>query len=226
MTSDGMRIVALATGHGNVRSVVRALERATSDTGPREITPTNDAETVRRADVLVVPGQGAFGAFAAALDGGLRETVLEHIRAGKPYLGICLGLQILFEESDEAPGARGLGVLQGRVRRLVPGLDGELGRPLPLPHIGWNRTELVERAVTASDPLVVPAHYYFAHSYVVAPKETDVTLTVTSYGGETFASSVEKDNVAGVQFHPEKSQRAGASLLYRFFSGLGSRQAS
>ncbi|HVH48021.1 MAG TPA: imidazole glycerol phosphate synthase subunit HisH [Labilithrix sp.] len=214
-----MRIVTLASGVGNVRSVVRALERVTVHAQPTSIVTTADPEVIRGADVLVVPGQGSFGAFAAALDSGLRETLLERIRAGVPYLGICLGLQILFDESEEAPGARGLGVLRGSVRRLTPGVDPTVGRALPLPHMGWNRVALREEHEPGG-ALVAPAHYYFAHSYAAAPAEPDVTLSTTTYGAETFTSSVQRDNVVGIQFHPEKSQSAGLSLLERFFSRL------
>ncbi len=217
-----MRIIALATGVGNVRSVLRALDRATSAVGNREIIPTADPELARGADVLVVPGQGAFGAFAAALDGGLREAVLEKVRAGTPYLGICLGLQILFEESDEAPGAKGLSVLRGQVRRLVPGDDPELGRPHPLPHIGWNRAEPTG---SGTSPIVEPGHYYFAHTYVAVPEDPSVVLTTTTYGDATFASAVQKDNVVGIQFHPEKSQSKGLAALERFFTNVTRRTA-
>lgn len=221
-----MRIVALATRVGNVRSVLRALDRATSQIDlAAEITASADIEVVRRADVLVVPGQGSFGAFAEALDGGLREALLERIQAGTPYFGICLGLQILFDESDEAPGKKGLGVLAGRVSRLVPGVDPELGRPRPLPHMGWNRAELTNTAAAdSSTPLVAPAHYYFAHTFAAVPADAGVVLTTTSYGDATFASAVRKDDVVGVQFHPEKSQRAGLSLLERFFSEVARKR--
>ena len=221
-----MRIVALATGVGNVRSVLRALDRATSQIDlAAEISASADVEVVRRADVLVVPGQGSFGAFAAALDGGLREALLERIQAGTPYLGICLGLQILFDESDEAPDKKGLGVLAGRVCRLVPGVDPELGRPRPLPHIGWNRAERTSTAAAdSSTPLVAPAHYYFAHTFAAVPADARVVLTTTSYGDATFASAVRKDDVVGVQFHPEKSQQAGLSLIERFFSEVARKR--
>ncbi|MBX3205071.1 MAG: imidazole glycerol phosphate synthase subunit HisH [Labilithrix sp.] len=216
-----MQIVALATGVGNVRSVLRALEHATSRVRlAAEIVASANAEVVRSADVLVVPGQGSFGAFTAALDGGLREALLERIDAGTPYLGICLGLQVLFEASDEAPGARGLGVLAGHVRRLVPGDDPILGRPRPLPHVGWNLAEPTTTAAGSGEPLVAAAHYYFAHTYAAAPDDPSVISTTTSYGDATFASAVQKDHVVGVQFHPEKSQRAGLSLLERFFARL------
>lgn len=216
---SGMRIVTLSVGVGNVRSVVRALDRATSDLRKKEITTSSASEDVRRADVLVVPGQGSFGSFAAALGTELREAVLERIRAGTPYLGICLGLQVLFDESDEAPGTKGLGALRGRVRRLAPGNDVELGRPLPLPHMGWNRADAAKASASPA-ALVAPAHYYFAHTYVAAPADDDVTTTTTTYGSETFTSSVRRDNVVGVQFHPEKSQTAGLAVLTRFFTSL------
>lgn len=213
-----MRIVALATGVGNVRSVVRALHRTTATAGHEpEIVTSADPHDVRTADVLVVPGQGSFGAFAAALDGGLRDALLERIDGGTPYLGICLGLQILFEESDEAPGARGLGVLRGRVHRLAPGVDPVLGRARALPHVGWNRAELAHPDLPESEQLVAPEHYYFAHSYAASPDDDAVVLTRTTYGDATFASSVRRGNVVGVQFHPEKSQSAGLALLSRFF---------
>jgi len=209
-----MRIVALATGVGNVRSVLRALDRATSGIANTNIVTSAEPEVARTADVIVMPGQGSFGAFAAAVDGGLREAVLEKVRSGTPYLGICLGLQILFEDSDEAPGAKGLGILAGRVHRLAPGVDPELGRERALPHIGWNRAEVVP---SRESSIVGAGHYYFAHTYVAAPADPSVILTTTSYGDATFASAVQKDQVVGVQFHPEKSQSKGLAFLERFF---------
>lgn len=179
---------------------------------------TRDPDRVRLADVLVVPGQGSFGAFAAALDErGLREAVREKIAEGTPYLGICLGLQVLFESSAEAPGARGLGVFAGAVNRLAPGTDSD-GRPLALPHIGWNLAE-----PRGAGSLVVDAHYYFAHTFAAAPADPAVVLATTSYG-TSFASAVGRDNVAGVQFHPEKSQRAGLGLIARFFDSVARKE--
>jgi glutamine amidotransferase len=209
-----VRVAVLAAGVGNVRSVVRALERAVSH--PKTIETTAAPDAVRRADVLIVPGQGAFGAFAAALAGGLGEAVVERVRAGAPYLGICLGLQILFEESDEAPGDRGLSLLRGRIRRLQPGMDGPRRRPLP--HVGWNRAVPIEASPGAcSGSLVEPVHYYFAHSFAAEPLDRSVVLATTEYG-PAFTSAVGHENIVGVQFHPEKSQRAWLGLLERFFS--------
>ena len=187
--------------------MLRALEKSSS----AQIVASADPEEVRAADVLVVPGQGSFGAFAAALDGGLREVLTERIRAGTPYLGICLGLQILFEDSDEAPGAKGLGIFGGRVRRLEPGDEA-------LPHMGWNRADAV--AANPSSALFESAHYYFAHTYAAAPSDAAIALATTTYGAQTFPSAVAADHVVGVQFHPEKSQRAGLALLQRFFERL------
>jgi glutamine amidotransferase len=208
-----MRVVTVSSRIGNVRSVVRALERATQNARSTSVVTTADPEAIRTADVLVLPGQGAFGTFAEALDEGLREVLVERIAAGVPYLGICLGLQILFEESDEAPGARGLGVLRGRVCRLVPGIDPTVGRPRPLPHIGWNRAEVRG----GEDPVVASTHYYFAHSYAVVPTDANITAAVTTYGDASFASAIRTNRIVGVQFHPEKSQVAGLTLLERFF---------
>jgi imidazole glycerol-phosphate synthase subunit HisH len=215
-----VRISAIGSGVGNIQSVLRALDRTVP--GAKEIGVTSEPDVVRSADVLVVPGQGSFGAFAASIDSprGLREALVEHIRAGKPYFGICLGLQILFDESDEAPSVRGLGILRGRVRRLEPGL--EAGKPRPLPHIGWNLAQPSPgRDGDRNDPLVAADHYYFAHSYAAAPADPGVSVATTEYG-ETFTSAVHENNVFGVQFHPEKSQQAGLSLLERFFSSLRS----
>jgi glutamine amidotransferase len=169
-----------------------------------------DPAVVRGADVLIVPGQGAFGAFVDAIDRhGLRELLCERIASGIPYLGICLGLQVLFESSDEAPGARGLGVLAGHVHRLTPGADAE-GRALSLPHIGWNE-------VASADPSLVPSdHFYFAHTFAAVPTDASAIVGRTDYG-TPFVSAVKRDNVLGVQFHPEKSQHVGLTLLRGFF---------
>jgi imidazole glycerol-phosphate synthase subunit HisH len=191
----GVRIVVTEHGVGNVRSVVRAISRVLPSA---EVVVSGDPDAVRRADRIVVPGQGSFGAFAKAMHGGLGDALVESIARGTPYLGICLGLQVLFEDSDEAPGEKGLGVYRGRVKRIAAG-------DLALPHIGWN-------SVLPGDRF-----FYFAHSYVAVPNDPSIICGTTEYG-ERFASMVRKDNVLGVQFHPEKSQREGLALLERFFT--------
>jgi imidazole glycerol-phosphate synthase subunit HisH len=211
---SNVRIAVCEHGVGNVRSVVRAIERVMADRD-REILLTRDPDAVRRADRIVVPGQGSFGAFARAMHGGLGEALAERIRAGTPYLGICLGLQVLFDESDEAPGERGLGIFRGRVHRLEPGVDPATGRPLPLPHVGWNAV-----SPRPAGRLVLgeaPSFFYFAHSYAAAPDDDAIVAGTTDYGA-SFASAIASDNVVGVQFHPEKSQREGLALLERFFA--------
>jgi imidazole glycerol-phosphate synthase subunit HisH len=207
-----VRVVVCDPGVGNVRSVVRAIERAASANGRApEVTVTRDAAVVREAAYVVVPGQGAFGAFARGIEGGLADALREHVAAGRPYLGICLGMQVLFESSEEAPGAAGLGILRGHVRRLLPGIDPITARPHALPHIGWNA---VESAGGADDP---PPYFYFAHTFAAVPEEPTLATGLTTYGDARFASAVTRGNVLGVQFHPEKSQREGLALLTRFF---------
>jgi glutamine amidotransferase len=200
--------VAVAdTGSGNLRSVEKALAVSGAD-----VVVTEDAERLARADKIVVPGQGAFGGCVAGLDrggGALREAVMGAIAAGKPYLGICLGLQVLFDSSEEDPTCRGLGVIPGRVRRFAdtPGLK--------IPHMGWNATRRGPAAteVLASTP--DGAFFYFVHSYYPEPARAgDVALS--SEHGVQFCVAVARDNVFACQFHPEKSQAAGLALLRQF----------
>ncbi len=209
MAIHAMRVVVVSAGGlGNVHSVLRAIDRAAKQSA----TLVSDPDDVRRADVVVVPGQGTFGAFSKAMEGGLGDALVERVRADRPYLGICLGLQILFEESDEAPGERGLGVVSGRVDRLVAE---------PLPHIGWN-----EVTPSASASLIKkPTHFYFAHSFACSPVDPSIVTATTEYDGRRFTSAVGFGAVAGVQFHPEKSQQAGLDLLERFFANIRGKPA-
>jgi glutamine amidotransferase len=168
---------------------------------------------VRKADRLVMPGQGAFRDCAIALGGALGDAVRAHLDSGRPYLGICLGLQVLFASSTEAPSARGLGIFPGEVVRLAGGVDPMTATPLKIPHMGWNVAE-----PTAHPGLLRrPAHYYFVHSYVVAPSDPSVVAATTDYGAP-FVSAIAKDNVFACQFHPEKSQAEGLALLERFLA--------
>ena len=213
-----MRVAVCDCGAGNVRSVVRAIEHVLR--GSAGVTLTNEAAAIRTADRIVVPGQGSFGAFAAAIQkGGLGEALVEKIHSGAPYLGICLGLQVLFEESEEAPGVRGLGILRGRVRRLAPGIDEATALARPLPHVGWNEVVATRGARLTGERAIFPPseHFYFAHSYAAVPDDPAVVAATTEYG-PSFASAVASDAIVGVQFHPEKSQRAGLALLERFFA--------
>jgi glutamine amidotransferase len=204
------RIAVADTGSGNLRSVEKALDRAGAD-----VVVTADPDRIAAADKIVVPGQGAFGGCIAGLnrDGGaLRQVVVEGIRGGKPYLGICLGLQVLFEGSEEDPSCAGLGILPGRVRRFTetPGLK--------IPHMGWNKTA---RGAAGGSPALrdVPdgTYFYFVHSYFAVPaRPEDVALQ--SDHGTSFCAAVARENLFACQFHPEKSQAAGLALLRAFIS--------
>jgi glutamine amidotransferase len=215
-----VRIVVCDVGRGNLRSVERALREAARAVGRAvDVEITADAARLRGADKLVMPGQGAFGDCARALARGLGEAVREHVTAGRPYLGICLGLQVLFGRSEEAPGCSGLGLLEGEVVRLRGGIDatpGSGGTRLKIPHVGWNSA--VPHAHGRGRRPEGPAqHFYFVHSYVVVPRDARVVVATTEYG-ERFVSAVAFDNVFACQFHPEKSQRAGLALLERFLA--------
>jgi imidazole glycerol-phosphate synthase subunit HisH len=215
MTQGKPRVAVVDLGSGNLRSVEKALARAGAD-----VVVTADADVIARADKVVVPGQGHFGACMAGLGregGALREAVLEALRAGKPYLGICLGLQVLFETSEEVSGCPGLGVLPGTVRKFPAGTD------LKVPHMGWNRaTRPGDRAPGGTSAVQavlagIPdgTFFYFVHSYFPVPaRPEDVALE--SEHGVRFCAAVARDNIFASQFHPEKSQDAGAALLSAF----------
>ena len=188
-------------GMGNRRSVEKALEHVGAD--PRL---TADHATIRAADGIVVPGVGAFPEamrrFRAA---GLDELIAERAQAGVPMLGLCLGMQLLFDASDEHEGAAGLGLLPGRVRAL---------NAPRVPHIGWNLVTF-ERASPLTEGLGEAAAFYHVHSLAPEPAAQDDVVGRGEYG-ERFVSIVERDNVMGVQFHPEKSSRDGLALLRNF----------
>jgi glutamine amidotransferase len=196
-------------GLGNLRSVEQALERVGA-----AVVRTTDPDTVRRADKVVVPGQGAFRDCMGALAGPLGEAVREAIGAGTPYLGICLGLQVLFDESDEHGVCAGLGLLRGRVRRFPDDLRAADGQRLKVPHMGWNRVEVV-RPVPLLAALPPEPYFYFVHSYYPEPADRGVVVAESEYGGR-FTVAVQRDNVFACQFHPEKSQAVGLALLRAF----------
>jgi imidazole glycerol phosphate synthase, glutamine amidotransferase subunit len=197
-------------GSGNLRSVCKALEAV----GAR-VHLFSSPEDLERIDAVVVPGVGAFGDCARNLRAtGLWEPLREWIAADRPYLGICLGYQLLFESSEETPGVEGLGALAGTVRRFPN--DG-----LKVPHIGWNRLRLrepVDRLYTGlpEDPSV-----YFVHSFHPVPADDSIVSATCEYGAP-FAASVTRGNLSAVQFHPEKSQRNGLAILRNFVASVSS----
>jgi glutamine amidotransferase len=193
-------------GMGNLRSVEKAIAR----TGAA-VCVTSDARQILDADGVVLPGVGAFGACMENLASRkLVEPVCAAVRSGKPFLGICLGLQLLFEQSEEFGPIRGLGILPGRVVRFAGGeLDG-----LKIPQMGWNQLS-VRRSVPELAGIEEGAYVYFVHSYYVVPAEPDLTVASTHYGLE-FAAAIAWKNVFACQFHPEKSQGVGLRLLANF----------
>ena len=194
-------------GAGNLRNVYMAFRRLGVEA---EI--TSEPAAVRRAKALVLPGVGAFGDNMQRIRArGLEDPILGVIRDGMPFLGICLGLQLLFEVSEEIGEHRGLGVLTGRVVRFPPGLW--------VPHMGWNRIEQ-RQAVPLWRGLPDESYAYFVHSYYVAPEDESVIAATTEYRVR-FVSAVAQGNLYAIQFHPEKSQDVGEQILRNFLSIAG-----
>ncbi len=205
------RVAILNYGMGNLRSVAKALEHVGVDA---EVTA--DPEDARRADGIILPGVGAFPkAMKRIREGGLDELVEERDAAGVPILGICLGLQLLFSSSTELGGSPGLGLLEGEVTGLAAG-------NLKIPHIGWSPVEWeqISPLPLGIDP---GTPFYFVHSFAVRPRP-DAVIGTAAYG-ERFACAIQRDNLFGVQFHPEKSSSAGLALLANF-AGICARSAA
>lgn len=200
-------IAVVDYGVNNLRSVLRALEA-----GGHAATLTADPDVVRAADRVVMPGVGHFGrAIANLAETGLGAAVRSVADAGRPVMGICLGMQLFFDESDEAPEVRGLGLLPGRVARFQTSL--------PVPHVGW--AQVRQTAVGAAQPWLRglfadgERFFYHVHSFHPADVPPDAVFATAEYG-EPFPTLVGRGNVAGAQFHPEKSQQAGIALLSAF----------
>lgn len=199
-------IAIIDYGMGNLRSVSKAFEAV----GHKAVV-TRDVAAIKNASHVVLPGVGAFGDCMANLERfDLVESIRSTIQSGKPFLGICLGLQLLFTESEEFGMHKGLGILPGRVRRF--GFDPSL----KVPHMGWNQVN-VQRACPLFEGIADGSNWYFVHSYFVDPSDRTITATTTTYG-VPFVSSIWKDNVVASQFHPEKSQAVGLRLIKNFGS--------
>ncbi len=200
----GRPLAIVDYGVGNLRSAQKAFEHL----GQPAIV-TSDATAIAAAPAVVLPGQGAFGTCMENLaHAGLAEAVVAAARSGRPFLGICVGMQILFDESEESPGVAGLGVFRGKVVRFPQRAD------LKVPHMGWNQLRIRKR-VPALAGVDDGEYVYFVHSYHPEPLDPEVVATTTNYGLE-FVSSVGRDNVYAGVFHPEKSQQVGLKLLAGF----------
>lgn len=193
-------------GMGNLRSVSKAFQSQGFT-----VNVTKDPGDIRSASGLVLPGQGAFGDCVKNLEeNGIFQTIKEFIQSGKPYLGICLGLQVLFEGSEESPGVAGLGLLKGKVVRF-PSFKKER---LKVPHMGWNRIG-IRKKTALLEGIPDGSWFYFVHSYFPVPEDESVTAVTCTYGME-FTAAVATGNIFACQFHPEKSSAYGLLLLRNF----------
>jgi imidazole glycerol-phosphate synthase subunit HisH len=199
-------IAIIDYGMGNLRSVSKAFEAV----GHRAVV-TRDGKVIGNASHVVLPGVGAFGDCMANVERyELVEPIRVAIQSGKPFLGICLGLQLLFEESEEFGTHKGLGIIPGKVKRFA----GDSG--LKVPHMGWNNVSLTQPC-PLFEGILSGSYWYFVHSFYVDLHDKTVAATTTDYGG-TFVSSIWRDNVVACQFHPEKSQAVGLRLIKNFGS--------
>jgi glutamine amidotransferase len=191
----------LDCGSGNLRSVSKALDRL-------GVRPVVSGTVDPGWDGLILPGVGAFGHAMEHL--GDPVPILDFVSSGKPFLGICLGLQVLFESSEEDPGVAGLGIMKGQVRRI---------RARKVPHMGWNSLELLResRILSGTRP---GDYFYFVHSYSAVPQK-DVVAAACEYEGQAITAAVERDNVSACQFHPEKSGAMGLKILGNFLNMCG-----
>ena len=189
-----MSIVIIDYGAGNLKSIANMLKYVHAD-----FKISSDAFDIKNAKKLIFPGQGHFSQAVNNLEKkGLIDVIKNQISEGKPFLGICLGLQVLFEKSEEAPEASGLGILKGTVKKYTKG---------KIPQIGWNKIKTTE-----NNSFLINDYFYFVNSYYVCPEDKNVISSTTNYHID-FCSSIEKDNLIAVQFHPEKSAKAGLSFF-------------
>ena len=204
-------IAIIDYGMGNLRSVQKGFEAVGADA-----IITSDSQKILSAKSVVLPGVGAFKACMDNLEQfGLIDTVKKTIKSGKPFLGICLGLQLLFSQAEEFGSVSGLDIIKGRVVGFKDAkLKSEAGEPLKIPHMGWNNVE-----AKSSHPLFdsVPhrSYFYFVHSYYVLPEDKTTVATTTNYGID-FVSGIQHENIHAFQFHPEKSQKLGLAVLKNF----------
>lgn len=216
------RIAVVDYGMGNLRSVEQALRHVTEGTDAAEVVLASTPDVVASADRIVFPGQGAMRDCMAELDARNLRQAVKDAAASKPFLGICIGLQMLFEHSEEGDAA-GLGILPGQVKRFAGNLRGADGQRLKVPHMGWNQVSQVAQTQGAQTSHALwsgiddQAYFYFVHSYHVVPDDPALIVGRTEYG-LPFTAAVARDNIFAIQCHPEKSARDGLQLLRNFVS--------
>ena len=198
-------ILIIDYGMSNLRSVSKAMEKLGA-----AVKVSGDAKDIERADKVILPGVGAFGDAMAELEKrNLIEPLGKFAHSGKPFLGICLGLQLLFDSSEESPGIQGLGILPGKVIRFPR------NRSLKVPHMGWNQIRIKKEGCPLLKEIKDSSFFYFVHSYYAQPQSPNVILAESDYGG-SFTCMIWKSNLYGAQFHPEKSQESGLKTLSNF----------
>jgi len=201
-------IALIDYGAGNLRSVFKALESVGGD-----VKIVETADEIATADAVILPGVGNFGdGMNKIRERNLEQPILDAIASGKPFLGICLGMQLLLEESEEAPGIKGLGVFKGKVTHFPEGIE-------KVPHMGWNDIS-IKNSHPCFDGIKDEDYFYFVHSYYAAPEDPAVTLASCNYIQE-FTAVIGKDNVFATQYHPEKSQDKGLQILKNFVKLVG-----
>ncbi|ATX81244.1 glutamine amidotransferase [Mariprofundus ferrinatatus] len=205
-----MKVGLINYGMGNLHSVAKALEKAGG-----EVELVADAEALKQCDRIVLPGVGAFRDCIGALKAsGMETAIRSEVNAGKPFLGICLGMQVLMDLSYEFGRYSGMGLIPGVVRGFP---EDHAARGFKIPHMGWN--DVIFSSEKEKHPVLQPLEgkqVYYVHSYCCMPENPDHLLAACSYGDYPFAAAIGRDNIVGVQFHPEKSQGAGLALLEAF----------
>lgn len=208
------KVTIVDYGMGNILSVCRALEYCGA-----EVSLSEDPAELVQADYLVLPGVGAFGAAASTLaERGLIKPISAHVAAGRPFLGICIGMQLMMSESEEFGRHEGLGFIDGRVV-AIPDTAAD-GTPHTVPHIGWNAIRPLSNDWSGSILAAVPlaSDVYFVHSFHAVPQDRRDILAVADYDGQQVTAAIARDNMTGVQFHPEKSATLGLKILKRFLA--------
>jgi len=192
-------------GVGNLGSVLKAFNYLNVP-----VKLTDNCQEIREAKGVVLPGVGAFGSgMGNLINFHLKETIVEIINKGKPFLGICLGLQLLFTSSDEAPGIKGLDIIKGQVKKF------DIEKVNKIPHMGWNQVKLNQEDLLFKN-FSRDQNFYFVHSYYVNPEDSELILGETEYGSQEFVSVIRKNNLWGLQCHPEKSSEIGLKVLKNF----------